>query len=225
MLVGVTVNDDYPEEVRRLPKVGDIQVDLEKLLSLKPDLVVIDREFSNNKAQLERFGLSVLELKSRRLEDISQNLRALGRRLNRARQGEEAAERFEKRLEKMPKLDSEARVFVEIWSSPLMTVGADSIPDDLLQLVGLSNVYSEQVGYFQVDPEDVVSRRPDIIIVATSTSNASSAAASLVKKAGGRPKVVVLGEGLFTTPSPRLLQGLNLLLQELDPKMSDADAQ
>jgi iron complex transport system substrate-binding protein len=214
-LVGVTLNDTYPEEVRSLPKVGDQNVDLERLVSLHPDLVVLDTEFTSDNGKIERFGLAVLGLKSKRLEDIGKNLRLLGERLGRKPQGEQAAQRFEKALQDVPKVKSDSRVFVEIWGTPLMTVGSDSIPNDLLELVGLTNVYSDQVGYFQVDPEDVVSRRPEIIILSASGPTTSSAAAKLLKRAGHSPKVVIIEDGLFTKPCPRLLQGLDILTKAL----------
>jgi iron complex transport system substrate-binding protein len=214
-LVGVTLNDTYPAEVRALPRVGDLNVDLEKLLSLRPDLVVLDTEFSSDVGKIERLGLPVLGLRSRRLEDIGSNLRILGERLGRKVHGEQAAQRFEKTLREVPKVKSDATVFVEIWGSPLMTVGGDSIPNDLLELVGLTNVYGDQVGYFQVDPEDVVSRRPEIIIVSASGLNTSSTAAKLLKRAGLNPKVVLIEDGLFTKPCPRLLQGLEILTGQL----------
>lgn len=214
-LVGVTVNDDYPAQVQRLPKVGDQTIDPERLLSLKPDLVVLDSEFNKDAARYRKLGLSVLELRSRRLGDIGTNLRLLGSRLGLDDSAEAAAGRFESALSQVPRLDEPRTVFIEIWGSPLMTVGADSLPDDLLRQLGLKNAYADQTGYFQVDPEDVVKRRPGIIILPSSQPGDSSTAAKLLARAGVDSKVIVLDGDLFTNPSPRVLQGLKILVDEL----------
>jgi iron complex transport system substrate-binding protein len=214
-LVGVTVNDTYPPQVQSLPKVGDQTIDAERLLSLRPDLVVLDTEFNVDEQKYRRLGLPVLALESRRLSDVSSNLRLLGARLGQTESGEAAAARFEQALSELPKLGLKEEVFVEIWGSPLMTVGADSLPHDLLMQLGLSNCYADQKGYFQVDPEDVVSRRPGIVILPSAKASDTSAAAKLLARAGVPVRVVVLDGDLFTNPSPRVLQGLKQLEREL----------
>lgn len=214
-LVGVTVNDDFPAQVQSLPKVGDQTIDPERLLSLRPDLVVLDSEFNGDAPKYRKLGLPVLELRSKRLSDISANLRLLGPRLSLADSAEAAASRFEDSLSQVARLDEPRTVFIEIWGSPLMTVGTDSLPDDLLQQLGLKNAYADQKGYFQVDPEDVVKRRPGIIILPSAKPTDSSTAAKLLARAGVDTKVIALDGDLFTNPSPRVLQGLKILSEEL----------
>lgn len=214
-LVGVTLNDTYPPQVERLPKVGDQNIDAEKLLSLEPDLVVLDVEFNSDLARYRRLGVPVLALESKRLEDIPANLTLLGERLGLADSGRAAASRFEASLAEIPKLDLTESVFIEIWGSPLMTVGGESLPNDLLVHLGLENSYAEQTGYFQVEAEDVIKRAPKIIILPSSQSSDRSKAAELLSKAGVTTKVIHLDGDLFTNPSPRVLQGLQILVEEL----------
>lgn len=216
-LVGVTANDAYPPQVEALPTVGDQTIDPERLLALKPDLVVLDTEFNADLGKIRRLGLPVLELRSKRLSDVAANLRLLGERLGHSESGNAAAERFEASLAEVSRLDLKEEVFVEIWGAPLMTVGAESLPNDLLAHLGLHNVYADQQGYFQVDPEDVVSRRPGIIILPSAHPTDTSAAAKLLARAGVDCKVIVLDGDLFTNPSPRVLQGLQRLVEALAP--------
>lgn len=215
LLVAVTENDHYPPAVSKLPKVGDQTIDKEKLLTLRPDLVILDTEFNRNQSQLENLGLQVLPLRSQRLSDIAKNMRLLGDKLDRKSSAETAAQKFENAVKAVEKVKNPPTVFVEIWGSPLMTVGRDSLPNDLLELQGLKNIYSDQVGYFQVDPEDVVRRRPEVIILPSSGPKEKSAAEKLLKRAGVSVRVIVLDGDQFTTPTPRVLQGLKMLRQEL----------
>ena len=214
-LVGVTVNDTFPPQVEKLPKVGDQTIDPERLLSLKPDLVVLDSEFNKDQEKFQRLGLNVLALRSKRLSDIGDNLRILGRRLGHEHEGLKAAETFEKALGETSKLGPKEKVLVEIWGSPLMTVGAETLPDDLLRQMGLTNAYADQKGYFQVDPEDVVIRRPGIVILPAAKLTDQSAAAALLRKAGVPVKVIVLDGDTFTNPTTRVLQGIRKISDEL----------
>ena len=215
-LVGVTINDAFPPEVLELPKVGDQTIDQEKLVSLSPDLVVFDSAFNSGVSGLKSLGLETLELNSQRLSDIPKNLRLLAHRLGVAQQGEDAAVEFESELSKFKTLDSPPRVFVEIWGSPLMTVGRDSLPNDLLDRLGMVNVYQDQVGYFQVDPEDVVSRRPDIVILPGADHSKASAALKLLRDAGIEASVLTVEGGLLTNPTTRVLEGLRILRQKVE---------
>ncbi len=216
LLMAVTENDNYPPEAAKFPKVGDQTIDKEKLLSLKPDLVILDTEFNRDQAQLERLGLKVLPLQSRRVTDIARNIRLLGRHLGREESAETAARAFETKLRATQRLKEAPSVFIEIWGSPLMTVGGESLPNDLLEILGLHNTYEDQMGYFQVDPEDVLRRRPDVIILPSASSTEQSSAAKLLERAGVSVRVIVLDGDLFTNPTPRVLQGLEIVRRELD---------
>ena len=84
-LVGVTLNDDFPPSVAQLPKVGDQTIDLEKVMSLEPDLVVLDSAFKQNKQSLQELDIQVLELQCERLQDVPQSLRSPRSRARRGR--------------------------------------------------------------------------------------------------------------------------------------------
>ena len=215
-VVGVTLNDNFPEEVKRLPRVGDQSIDLEKVLSLKPDLVVIDSGFNQNKDDLTRLGLSVLELKCRRLEDVPEALRTVGEALGAPAVGEERARGFEESLRSLVPIESDLTVFVEVWGEPLMTVGKETLLNDLLLRLGLKNCYAEESGYFQVDPEDVVSRKPGLVILPVAPGQeVDSAAAKLVRRLGGGVTVLKVNSDHFVRAGPRLIEGLQELKEQL----------
>ena len=221
-LVGVTLNDNYPLVVSGLPKVGDQTIDLERVLSLEPDLVVLDTGFNQNKQALERLGLRVLELRCERLNHVPDAMRTLGVALGCQEEAELEAERFTLALSKVEKLEIEQEVFVEIWGEPLMTVGADTLVDDIFQAVGIKNSYGDVDGYFQVDPEDMVSRQPGIILLPTKTKEgAGSKAFQLLQNVGKAPAVVSIDPDLLVRAGPRLLMGIEALQSSLAPYQTD----
>jgi cobalamin transport system substrate-binding protein len=215
-IVAVTLNDNYPPQVAKLPKVGDQTIDLEKVLALKPDLVIMDSGFNQDKAQLERVGIKVLELRCERITDIAPAMKRLGGVFDCLEEASIAASSFEKELAAFEPVQIEGTVFVEIWGDPLMTVGSETLISDALALLGVENCYQDQTGYFQVDPEDVMSRHPQWVILPQTTENeASSRAAELCRRVGLSPKVVKVNPDLLVRPGPRILEGLQALRNSL----------
>lgn len=218
-LVGVTLNDDFPEQVKTLEKVGDQNVDYEKVLALSPDLVILDSTLNDDGPRLESLGLEVLDLKGKRLVDISRNLQRLSAFLDCGPKGVEAQRDFERALAEVEPLKRSREVFVEVWGSPLMTVGSESLPNDLLTHLNLKNIYGDELGYFQVNSEDLLSRRPDFILVVAAQdldsksgkAQPDSASAKLYSQTGRQVPVVFISGDLLTKPTVRVLEGLKLL--------------
>lgn len=218
-LVGVTLNDNYPPEVALLPKVGDQTIDLEKVLSLEPDIVILDSSFNKDKESLEQLGVAVLELQCKRLADIAPAMRQLGRTFDAEPKADAVARQFTEALKSLEPTREDGVVFIEVWSDPLMTAGGKTLLDDVLKALNLKNCYSDQDGYFQVDPEDVLSRSPDIVIVPQRTDEKKdSRALSLLQKAKLKPRIIKIDPDIFVRPGPRLLRGLTFLQESLsDP--------
>ena len=81
-LVGVGNYDRFPPEVDKLPRVGGlIDPDIERILSLKPDLVIVYDTQAELKQQLERAGVPFFSYEHRALPDIMETMRALGARI------------------------------------------------------------------------------------------------------------------------------------------------
>lgn len=209
------MNDNYPPAVSTLPKVGDQTIDMEKVVHLKPDLIVLDSAFNANQQSFDNLGLKVLELSCHRLADIPVALENLGLALGCQEEAEAQKEAFQKELAAISPLNTSEVFFVEIWGEPMMTVGSDTLVNDVLQVVGVKNCYADQSDYFQVDPEDVVNRRPDVILLPTKDSDAPSRAEELCRKVGLEPKVIRIDPDLLVRPSPRLISGMKFLRDEL----------
>jgi iron complex transport system substrate-binding protein len=217
-LVGVTLNDNYPPSVSQLPKVGDQTIDLEKVMSLEPDLVVLDSAFRQNKQTLQELDIQVLELNCERLRDVPQSLLKLGDALGLQESARIQAEAFEKEVAAIQPLSEEQTIFIEVWGSPLMTVGSDSLINDMVSVLGLKNSYADQKDYFQVDPEDVLSRKPEIVLspAQKDESSSTSRAFEMLEEAGQSPRFVAIDADLFFRPGPRLIEGMKELRRQLE---------
>ncbi len=170
-LVGVARLSHFPPAARDIPQIGDaVRVDFERIVALKPDLVLAWR--SGNSAadieRLERLGYPAYVSEPRRLGDIPRQLRAIGALAGTAAEAEKAAADFEREIEGLRKRHAHARkvrVFYEIWRKPLMTVNGAHLISDVIALCGGENVFAD---ISQLTPtvslEAVIAARPEAIL-------------------------------------------------------------
>jgi iron complex transport system substrate-binding protein len=98
-LAGVSNYDRFPAEVARLPKVGGLlDPDVERVISLKPDLVIVYDTQTDLKRQLERAHVPIFPYVHRGLADITATMRALGARVGAKTAADAAAARLEQQL-------------------------------------------------------------------------------------------------------------------------------
>jgi iron complex transport system substrate-binding protein len=223
-VVGISDADDYPPPgVRGKPRVGGVALNTERIIALRPDLVIGVAGLQQSQLErLFRLGLPVLAVEARTLEETLSQItllsrvtgaRQAGRRLVQALRSRAAA--VEARVRGRPR----PRVFVEIWGEPLQTAGAGTYVDDLLRRAGARNLFADLRGWPQVSPEAVVSRNPEVIVLTYAGRRA------VVARPGWRGVTAVrrgriyeLDPDLVSRPGPRLLDGLERLARLLHPE-------
>ena len=170
-LVGVARHSDFPPEVRDLPQVGDaLSVDLERIVALRPDLVLAWKS-GNHSAdfeRLQRLGYPVLVTEPRRLSDIPRALRAIGMLAGTRPDAERAAREFERGIRELRERYSKAsrvRVFYQIWHKPLLTVNGAHMISDVIALCGGENVFSDVSQLTPtISPETLIAAKPEVIL-------------------------------------------------------------
>ena len=174
-LIAVSEYSDYPPEAKRLPRVGDgARVDMERILTLRPDLVLAWKSGNQagDVARLERLGIPVWVSEPSRLADIPRLLRDVATLAGDAVSGERAASAFERELRNLRERhpvqatrQAPLRVFYEIWHQPLLTVNGAHMISDAINLCGGKNVFAEvPVLTPTVSLEAVLAARPEIVL-------------------------------------------------------------
>lgn len=98
-VVAVGTYDRFPPEVSRLPRVGALlDPDVERILSLRPDLVIVYDTQADLRTQLERARIPVFLYRHRGLPDITDTIRALGDRVGLADRARELATSIERQI-------------------------------------------------------------------------------------------------------------------------------
>lgn len=169
-VVGVSRFCDYPAEAATRRQVGDVVVDPEVVLALRPDAVFSTRLLlADTNDVLRALGVRLVEIEINRLADVPAALREIGRWTGRDADADAAALDFERRVDAVRARAAgcaKPRVFVVYSADPLMTCGSGSYVDDVISAAGGENVFAGAKPWLTVGREDVLARRPDMVLVA-----------------------------------------------------------
>jgi iron complex transport system substrate-binding protein len=173
LVVGVSGYTVRPPEARLKPKVSAfIQANIEKILSLRPDLVLAFSDLQADIAKnLIRRGVWVATFNQRSVKEIYRMIRVLGGMIGREEEAKELVaelrEGVERVREKGDSLLRRPRVFFEEWPDPLIS-GIRWV-SELIEIAGGEDVFPELRSSGEapgriVSPEEVVRREPEVII-------------------------------------------------------------
>ena len=169
-VVGVTTHCLWPEAATRLPKVGGYAFpDLERILALKPDLIVTNKESGNPRfiALLQEARIPVLVLETRTIGDIYTTIETLGTLLKKSNQAHTLVGDIKKRFAVIHSQQHKPapRTLVVIQRHPLMVVGTHSFISEILTQTGIHNVVPEgRSAYPTISIEEVIAWQPEVII-------------------------------------------------------------
>jgi iron complex transport system substrate-binding protein len=225
-LAGVARFSDFPEAVRRLPQVGDgSRVDLERIVALKPDLILAWKSGNqaSDVARLEQLGFPVFVTEPTRLADIPRLVRAVGVLVGTARAAERASDEFNKQINALREYyggRAPLRVFYEIWHRPLLTVNGRHIISDVITLCGGRNVFAGAPALTPlVSTEAVLAARPDVILGGGSAGGEEEFAAqwraSAIKALRDLPRFYVDPDEI-QRQTPRIVGGARAICEDLE---------
>ena len=234
-LVGVARYSAMPPGAPPVPEVGDaVRVDLERIVGLKPDLVLAWQ--SGNRTgdyeRLEKLGYPVFVAESRRLADIARSLRAIGALAGTRREAERAAAEFERGIAHLRGRYEKARrvrVFYAIWTRPWMTVSDAHLIGDVIALCGGENVFGDVA---QLTPtvslEAIIAAKPEVMLGGASAGGADALRrdwqASAPAPLNALPAAYV-DPDLIQRQTPRILEGASVVCAALDQvRMNRQDA-
>ena len=173
-VVGVSSYDREPRDVDRLPRVGALlDPDLERILSLRPDLVVIYGSQDDLRTQLGRTGTPVFPYRHGRLAGIYDTLRRLGERTGHPGEAGAAIRRLSDELAAVRSRVAphpKPRVLLVIGRDPsalrnMFVSGGIGFLHEVLEIAGGANVFADMSREsVQVSVEQVLARRPDVVI-------------------------------------------------------------
>ncbi|MGM0983787.1 MAG: cobalamin-binding protein [Pseudomonadota bacterium] len=225
-LVAVVDHSDYPPEASKLPSVGSHdRLDLERLVTLQPDLVIgwVTGNPAEQIERLERLGVPVFRIEPRDFEGIATALERLSWLAGEA-QGRQAAERFRQGIAELEARHESApavSVFYQVWDSPLMTVNDEHLIGKVVTLCGGVNVFGDLSRLVpRIGEEALLAADPEVLLAGGRGEENRSWLDDWRRysdlTAVARDNLFFVPPSLLQRPTPRLLEGSRLLCEKLE---------
>ncbi len=239
-VAGVTTYCRYPPEAARIAKIGTyVQPHLETILSLRPDLVIVQENPVRLRERLKALHLKVLEVPHQSVDDIFISIRRIGRVAGVPDRAERLIESIRAELDRIrsatAKLPRRKMMFV-VGRSPgglegLMAVGRASYLNELIAVAGGVNVFQDAPApYPKVSLEEVLARDPEVIVdmgeMAETVGVTQEQKQRVVRlwqrfpaiAAVRRGAVFAVASDIFVVPGPRMVDAARQFAGMLHPE-------
>lgn len=234
-VVAVGSFDEFPPEVKKLERVGALlDPDLERILSLKPDLVTVYGSQADLQSRLERAGIPTFQYRHAGLPDVSKTILELGTRVGQPKEAEALTKSIQQHLERIRQsvtgrprprtmivFGREALALRGIYAS-----GGHGFLQDMLTAAGGDNVFVDvQRESVQATSELILARRPEVIIelrVGDITPEQQKKEIEVWNRLSSVPavqskRVFFMTDARTVVPGPRVAEGTELLARALHP--------
>ncbi len=232
-LAGDTDYCDYPPEAKAKPHVGAVlNPSLEKIVALKPDLVIGIAEANRRETadQLEHLGIPLYGLTAHSLDDTLRLIADLGQVLDAAGFGtlveslRKRVDAVERRVAGQPR----PKVLFVTWYRPLITTGPHTFVADVIRRAGGVSISDDLSGEWpRLSLEEVLVRDPDVILFPSNTA-LSPGLQEFAQMTGWKDlravknhRMYFVSEGIIH-PSPRLVDALEEVARILHPPEQEA---
>ncbi|ASW00215.1 cobalamin-binding protein [Paraburkholderia aromaticivorans] len=234
-VIGAVSYSDYPPQAQRLPRVGDNKaLDLERIVALKPDLIVVWRH-GNAQRQIDRLRELHIPLffsEPHHLDDVATSLTKLGQLLGTSPIADAAAAAYRHDIATLRSRYASrppVSVFYQVWDQPLMTLNGEHMVSDVIALCGGRNVFAKLEPLVPtVSTEAVLAANPEAIV--TAAPGATKPDTTLPQLGAWRawPSLTAVANNnlfaidgdLINRPAPRIAQGARQLCEDLDAARS-----
>jgi len=239
-VVGVTTYCNYPEEARRVPRIGTyIQPNLETIVSLRPDLVVIESNPIRLGERLEGLGLKVLELDQRTVSDVFRAIERVGQAAGVPERARALEIRIRAGLEEVGRKAAgrpRRRMAFIVGRTPgalegLIAVGSASYLNELIRMAGGENIFGAVAApYPRVSLEEILARDPEVIVDMGEMGRASGMSEAEARRAVElwnryasitavrERRVYAVTAALYVVPGPRMADAARELARMLHPE-------
>ena len=235
-VVGVSTYDVEPPEVRSLPTVGALlDPDTEKIISLKPDLVITYGSQTDLQSQLKSANIPYFDYRHAGLDHIMVTMRALGARTGHADQAEKVASALQASIDAVKKRVAgkpRPKTLLVFGREPgslrniYASAGRGFLHDMLIAAGGQDVLQDIEKESAQISTEIILARAPEVILELNAAPRLNDAdlkkvvdpwmTLSSVPAVKNKRVIILLGPGL-TVPGPRVIDGIEKMAKALHP--------
>lgn len=234
-LVGVSDYDNYPQEAAEKEKVGGMEFNVEKIISLNPDVVLAHASSAHNSTeglqQIRDAGIDVVIVNdASTFEDVYKSMKMIGQATGTEAEADKLVADMKEKLaaikEKAATIsDSDQKsVYIEVSEEPnLFTTGKNTFMQEMLDTINAKNIISEE-GWIQVDQEAVIAANPDAIITTYGAYSEKSPIDQINSRKGWQEitavkekQIVDVDSDMVTRSGPRLVEGVEAVAKAVYP--------
>lgn len=225
LLKGVTRFCNYPEEAKKIEKVGGISdVDVEKIISLEPDLIIATKDGNPRRVVdfLEAASIPSFVINPRNIEEIIDSMEKIACLTGGSIDvfGKIESIRGEFMLRRRRESGGGPRVLFLVSRSPMIAAGKDTFINEMILFSGGINVVEDfDISYPRLGVEIILSLSPDIIFAVTSMGGeVGDGQLKRIRDIAGRGRIQIIAvdPDIYTRPGPRLFQGMREIEEILD---------
>lgn len=216
-IVGVSDYCNYPDETAKIQKIGNMELSIEKIMSLKPT-ILIDVNHMHRKYELlfSQLGLNYVNFSLKQLDQLPKVASEISQILGANVQASQFIENWNTKTSEVELIrpDKEVKVYLEIWDTPMQGAGGASYIGEMINKAGGTNVLDPKVDFPVVNHETIIGSNPDVILVAypiNSLDSLKNRPGWQNLKAIKNNRIYSLDQDLFVRPGPRNLDGLKIL--------------
>jgi len=229
-IIGCTIYCIRPEAAKFKEKVGSVQeVNLEKIVSLKPD-VVFATKLTNPQAEakLRALGIKVVDIpNAKNFQEICDVFLKLGQMVGQEPLARRMIAESSKKIEELKRKlrnSEKTKVFVQVGANPLVGVGKDTFAEDFIEFAGGINIVT-QTGYLRYSREQVLHIDPDVIIISSMGFNGDKEEQNWEGfkslKAIAHHRIFIIDQNLLCAPTPiSFVETLKTVIHDLHPEIN-----
>jgi len=222
-IVGVTSNCNYPPEAKKKEKVGGFFLNLEKVVSLKPDLVVMLEDAQRRDIEkFKNFGLRVYSINPHTVSDVMVTLLKLGEVTGTKKKADRLVAEMGRRIaNRRPKGFSlefvlkRPKVLVIVGNKPLIVVGGGTFIDDIIEYGGGENIARRtRAAYPQFSFEKLLNENPEYIIIpegVVSKKEIKEDSRWRNLDAVKNDKILFMDADIISRPGPRVVEAIEMI--------------
>ncbi|MGP7819103.1 ABC transporter substrate-binding protein [Niallia sp. 01092] len=234
-MVGVSNYDNYPPETAKIEKIGDSNFNVEKIISLKPDVVLAHASGAHNSKeglqQLRDAGIDVIVVNdAANFEGVYDSIAMIGKATGETQAAEKVIAEMKNKIaeikNKAAKIADKDKksIYIEISGEPsIYTTGKNTFMQEMLDTINAKNVVTEE-GWIQVDQEEIIKANPDVIITTYGIYATENPAETISKRKGWQDITAVKNKSVadvdsdtVTRSGPRLVKGVEEFAKAVYP--------
>ncbi|MFH1386464.1 MAG: helical backbone metal receptor [bacterium] len=230
-IVGVTTNCNYPPAAKKKEKIGGFFLNLEKIVSLKPDLVILMGEAQKKESEkFRRMELNVLTINPKNVNGVLESIEMIGQVTGRGKSAGRLVGELRKKLKRVENKNKRFKPsfadVIKLWSrgskkrkalvvvgvNPIIVAGKGTFIDDIISRAGVDNVVKGTMApYPQYSFEKLVDENPPYIVVPAGLIGKRELKKWETLEAVREKRVLFIDPDILSRPGPRVVEAIDLV--------------